>query len=103
MKAKGCMPLPPFPAHGLHSRDDARVGAAAADVAAHALAHIGVARSARLVEERHRRHDLAGRAVAALEAVVIDERLLYRMQTIAVGETFDRRDLAARRGCGKRQ
>ena len=75
--------------------DDVGVGAAAADVAAHALADLGgghlrlrgqvgadMARDARLdlVEHRHGRADLPGRAVAALVAVVLDEGGLHRMQ-----------------------
>ena len=39
-----------------------------------------------------------GRAVAALERVVVDERLLHGMQrAVRLGETLDRRDLAALR------
>src|SRR4051795_11604503 len=64
----------------LHRLDDAAVGAAAADVAAHPLANLVVAAGVALRQQRHRRTDLAGRAVAALEAVVANERGLHRMQ-----------------------
>ena len=48
-----------------------------------------------LGEQRHRSHDHAGRAVAALEPVVLSERLLHRMHPFARRETLDRRDLGA--------
>ena len=42
-----------------------------------------------------RRHHEARRAVAALERVLLVERLLHRMQLVALRETLDRRHLAA--------
>ena len=42
-----------------------------------------------------RGHDLARRAVAALEAVVLDESRLHRMQLLAVRQPFDGGDLVA--------
>ena len=39
--------------------------------------------------------DLARRAVAALEGVVVDERLLQRVQRVPLGQPFDRRHLRA--------
>src|SRR5580704_5985695 len=43
-----------------------------------------------------RRHDHAGRAVAALEPVMLAERLLHRMQgAIRLRETFDGGDVGA--------
>src|SRR5918999_1264510 len=78
----------------LNGRDDARVSAAAADVAAHALAYLVVRQprgrsghvlrdvahlpAARLREHPDCRAELSGRAVAALEAVVLDEGRLHR-------------------------
>ena len=60
-------------------------------------------RGVALVDTRNRRHDLAGRAVAALQGVVIDECLLHGMQfTIRGRQAFDRCDLASvrlRRQC----
>lgn len=56
------------------------------DVARHA--------AAKLLGHRHRRADLAGRAVAALEAVVLDEGLLQRRQRPDRAEALDRRDVA---------
>ena len=49
----------------------------------------------RLQQERVGVHDHAGRAVAALEAAVVDERLLERMQLAVAGEALDRRDVLA--------
>ncbi len=61
--------------------------------------HSRIAASLRAWPSLHagdRRHDLPGRAVAALEGVVIDEGLLHRMQlAVAAGEAFDGGDLPA--------
>ena len=46
-------------------------------------------------QQRRRRDDLAGRAEAALERVLLDERALQRRQRALVAEALDRRDLAA--------
>src|SRR5262245_20447736 len=40
-----------------------------------------------------RRHDHAGRAEAALQPMVLTERLLHRMQLVALGERLDGRNL----------
>src|SRR6267378_6445422 len=55
----------------LDGRDNVGIGAAAADVAAHAFAHIGLIRPAGLVQQRDRGHDLAGGAIAALVGIVL--------------------------------
>ena len=39
-----------------------------------------------------RGHDHPGRAVAALEGFGLEERLLHRVQSLACGKPFDRRD-----------
>src|SRR6185437_928736 len=87
----------------LHGLDDSVVGAAAAEVSAHALAHLVVLRRGRdrarnagpeLAHHPERRADLAGCAIAALEAVAVDEGLLERMQLAVRREPFDRRDRA---------
>src|SRR5947209_14382532 len=64
----------------LHRVDDAAVSAATADVAAHPLADFIVAAGVPFLQQRDGRADLPGRAVAALESVVPDERRLHRMQ-----------------------
>src|SRR5687767_7777842 len=88
--------------------DDAVVRTAAAEVAAHALAELVSAELGRRVVEvggdrarqpalhfgQHadRRADLARRAIPALEAVVLDECSLQRMQAAIRAEPFDRGD-----------
>ena len=47
-----------------------------------------------LVAEGGRRHDHAGRAEPALEALRLDELLLHGMQLAVLGQPLDRRDLA---------
>src|SRR4051812_46800642 len=103
-----------------HRFDNADIGAAATQVAAHPLADLRVRQFDRpraadvggcrtdrarayFAEHCHRRADLSRRAVAALEAVVLDERRLHRMQRGTVGEAFDRRDALAGMRYGERQ
>src|SRR5262249_20198484 len=84
--------------------DDVRVGRAAADVATHIFADVGSVRGMAFVDAGHRRHVLARRTVAALEGVVVDERLLHRVErAVGFGQSFDRRDAAALRGGGERE
>src|ERR1700742_171035 len=45
---------------------NAHIGSAAADVSRHGRVDVGVVRVGRAVEQRRRRHDLAGLAIAAL-------------------------------------
>src|SRR5687768_5959174 len=104
------MPSRLHPRDFLHNLDDVRIGAAAAEIAAHPLAYffsaepwLGVeiradmARNARfdLVEHGHRRADLAGRAIAALIAVMLHESRLHRMQSLGRAEPLDRGDAVA--------
>ena len=79
------------------------IGGAAAEVAAHELGDVLVAGGVALLEQLDGGHDLPGRAVAALEGVVLDERLLHRVQLAVRREALDRRDLAALAGDGERQ
>src|SRR3954454_12872244 len=79
---------------------DTEVGAAAADVAD--LVEVGVADLAavpvRLADLRHRGHDLAGLAVAALGDIALQPRLLHRVEVLAdgLGQPLDRGDLVIR-------
>ena len=91
--------------------DHAVISPAAAEIAAHSLAQLIVTELYRLCVEvfsdvtrhalpklgRHadRRADLTGRAIAALEPIVINERLLERMERTWGAKPLDRRDLAA--------
>ena len=79
--------LPPSPAVGelflrlQHRLGDAAIGAAAAEIAAHALADaLGIVAGLALRDQADGAHDLARRAEAALEAVMRDEGGLHRMQ-----------------------
>src|ERR1700682_958347 len=94
VKSNGCMTAS-VPRRLANRGHDADVRAAAADVPAHPLPDLVVAARVSLAEQRHGRADLPGRAVAALEAVVADERSLHGMQPSAAGESLDGRDLLA--------
>src|SRR5687768_8086542 len=63
-------------------RHDVRVGGAPADVAGHELPHVGDV----LLHRGDGGHDLSGRAEPALQRVLVDERLLYRVQLAIGGE-----------------
>jgi hypothetical protein len=56
---------------------------------AHLLAQAGLAGGAPLAEQPHRGQDLPGRAVAALQRVVGDERALDRVELAAGREPLD--------------
>ena len=61
------------------------IGAAAAEVAAHAFADaLRIVAGLAFRDQADRAHDLARRAEAALEAVMGDEGGLHRMQLVAV-------------------
>src|SRR5579859_1818490 len=80
---------------GLHGLDDVHVTGAAAEVAFEALADLVFGRIGVLLEKVGRGHDEAGRAVAALQAVLVPESLLDGVQLIAVGHALDGREVAA--------
>ena len=52
------------------------------------------------VHDVDRRHDHARGAIAALQAVIVAERRLHRMQLVALGDAFDGGDVGA---CGLRR
>jgi hypothetical protein len=89
-----------------HGCDNAGISAAATDVAAHPFANFNIGelrvlgvpqirgdktgRSAPgFIEQCHCGDDLPGCAVAALESIIIEKRLLHRMQTTLVSNAFD--------------
>src|SRR5438105_5442408 len=80
---------------------NAHVAAAATDIAAHPLANLSVGSRVPLANQGDRRADLSGRAVAALEAVFLNEGCLDRLQTPFARKAFDRDDLLA--GVHRRQ
>src|SRR5687767_2218586 len=75
-------------------RDDVLVARAAAQVAGDRLPHLGLGRIRGLPQEARERHQEARRAEAALKAVMLAERLLKRIEPVAVGETLHGLDLA---------
>ena len=77
------------------ARDDVVVAGAAAEVALEPVADLLLGRVRVLLQQRDRRHDEARRAEAALQRVLLVERLLHRVQLAVRGEALDRRHLAA--------
>src|SRR5689334_14079560 len=72
-------------AHGLH---DVLVAGATAEVSFEAVADLVVSRVRIALEQLLRGHDHAGRAVSALEAVLIPEGFLDGMQVAVDSEAF---------------
>ena len=79
----------------LHGLDDVLVAGAAAQVAGDAVADLLLARVRVLLEQPVGARHHAGRAVAALQAVLLVERLLQRVQHAALLEAFDGEHLGA--------
>src|SRR5919109_5535986 len=76
--------------------DDVLVAGAAAEVALEPAPDLVIGEPVAVrAEELGAGHDHPRRAEAALERVVLPERLLERMELAASRETLDRRDLAA--------
>ena len=73
--------------------DDIGVGTATADIAAHQFLHGRVVWTTRLVKQRHCRHDLARRAVAALIGIASKKSRLHRVQCVRRDEALDGCDL----------
>src|SRR5437773_2372496 len=69
--------------------DDVLVARAAAQVAGHPVADLLLRRARVLLQQPVRAGDHPGRAVAALQAVLLRERLLQRMQLAALLEALD--------------
>src|SRR2546422_5734390 len=74
---------------GLH---DVHVAGAAAEVPRDRLADLQLGRRRVVGQERDRGHHHPRRAEAALQAVLLMEALLHRMELAALLETFDRAD-----------
>src|SRR5439155_3527778 len=87
--------LPPSAGDLSDRSDDVRIRTATTEVAAHELADLLIRTRSSLLQQRDRRHDLPGRAVAALKAVMADERLLHRMQPSVSRQAFDAGHLPA--------
>ena len=56
-----------------------------------------------LVHQRDRRHDLAGCAISTLQAIVMQEGRLHRMQFAVLGQALDGRDHTILATNGERQ
>ena len=79
-----------------HRFGDSLIGAAAAEISAHALANaLRIVAGLTLLDQTDRAHDLAGRAKPALQAVMGDKGLLHRMKPAALRHAFDRQDIGA--------
>src|ERR1700758_3443233 len=73
-----------------HRFGNSLIRAAAAEIAAHALAHaLRIVARLRLLDQTDGAHDLSRRAEPALQAIVSDKGLLHRMQPAALRHTFD--------------
>src|SRR5947207_906202 len=85
-----------------HRFDDVMVAGAAADVAFQLLPDGGLVELAAIaLHDIDRRHDHAGGAIAALQAVIVAERGLHRVQFVALGDALDRGDAGAGRLAGQ--
>src|SRR5690349_10277482 len=87
----------------LHRLDDFYVAGATANIAAERLAYLRVARIGIAAQEPGRRHDIAGRAIAALRAEFLVKSTLHGRQMAILGERLDRVDAAAFDAHRKRQ
>src|SRR3954454_4821014 len=87
--------LPLLSRRPLDGLDDVHVAGAAADLAGDRPADLLFRRVRVLREERARRQHHPGRAEPALEAVLLLEPLLERVQAAGGSEALDGRDLAA--------
>ena len=74
-----------------HGRDDLDMRAAAAKIEAQGFANVGFGRIRVGVEEGARGHDHAVETIAALRRCAGDERLLDRIELVAVGQALERR------------
>src|SRR5438105_15745336 len=79
---------------GMDRRAHLLIGAAAADIG-DAGVDIFVRRLRLLIEERCRRHDHAGLAIAALRYLVLDPGLLHLLLRVVLGGSFVRGELLA--------
>ncbi|MEH2542350.1 hypothetical protein V1278_004628 [Bradyrhizobium sp. AZCC 1577] len=74
--------------------DDARIGTATADIAAHPKPDFIRRTCMAFCDAAYSRHDLSGGAEAALQTVALDERSLERMKLAIRFKALDRLDLS---------
>ena len=84
-----------FAAAALHRVDDVLIAGAAAEIAFEAVADLFVGRIGIALEQLLGRHDHAGSAEAALEAMLVPEGFLHGVELAVGGEAFDGHHLAA--------
>src|SRR6516225_2049395 len=73
---------------------DALIGAASADIARHGGVDVVIRRLRRVLQQRRRRHDLAGLAVAAPHHLQLQPRLLQGRALRRLADRLDRGDRA---------
>ena len=78
-----------------HGANNLVVARAATQVARQPVAHLVFAGIWVVIEQSLGRNEEAGRANAALQRCVLEEFLLYRMQSLGRGKSFNRGDLFA--------
>src|SRR5262249_145934 len=78
-----------------HCIHDMLVPRASAEIALEPLTNLSLIRLRMLLQQSTRRHDHPGRAIAALQTMVLPETLLHRMQPRFGSESFNRRHLRA--------
>jgi hypothetical protein len=83
--------------------NDIWIRSAATKIAAHILANVSVTVCMAFVYASHSRHDLARRTITALKCIIVDERLLHRVQTAVASKPLDGRNSATLRGYRERQ
>ena len=86
---------------GFHCVDDVLVSRAATDVALEPMTNLVFGGGRIAIEDLLRRHDHAGRAESALEAVLVPERFLHGIELAVARETFHGDDIRALRLHGK--
>src|SRR5690606_20256649 len=80
---------------GLYGFDNVMISGAAADIALEPFADLLLAGVRLALGQIDRAHDHAGRAEAALQPVVLAERLLHGMQLAVAGQALNGRDFGA--------
>src|SRR4029450_4369815 len=76
----------------LNGRAAPLISAASADIARHGGVDVVIARLRRFLQQRRRRHDLAGLAVAALRHLQLQPRLLQGRALRRLADRLDRGD-----------
>src|SRR5512142_2836757 len=76
------------------------MAATSAEMRIERSAYVFLSRTRRPVEERLRRDDDPRNAVPALRRLLVEERLLERMEVVRRADPLERRDRAFGEGCG---